>query len=182
MLQKNIKNNHKKAFTLIELLISISIFVILSLLIIPGMNDFMQRNRSFCKVQQIVAALMLTRTEAIIRGQNVMFCGSDDGISCGGDWNEGQLILDSKKNVIRPFAAIHKGDKLFWKSSLSDDKDNYVEFLPTGETNGQQGSFYYCPDSNVKNSFAIVIQQSGFLRISQTVVDCNESLQKNVML
>jgi len=174
MLAKILKKVKYRAFTFIELLVCIAISSIILLVLVPNMSDFVQKNRALAKAQQIVTSIEMTRSEAVAHNQNVTFCASDDGIGCGDNWNNGQLIIDlnnTKESVIRVFGKIHDGDTLTWNSSLSEDKNNYVEFLPTGETNGQQGSFYYCPNANAKNAFAIIIQQSGFSRIAETTAE-----------
>ena len=166
MLQKTRGNCKIKAFTLLELLISMSILIVLLLIITPSIKDFVQKNIAEAKVYQIVAALQFARSEAINRGQKVTFCKSSDGASCSGNWISGQIVLDADSKVIRVLDKIPDGDNLIWKSSLSEDKNDFVRFLPTGETDGQQGSFFYCSHGNPNNSFAIIIQNSGFFRVS----------------
>ena len=57
-------------------------------------------------------------------------------------------------------SALPSGDHLIWNSS--GGKDDYLELLPTGYTNGQRGTFYYCSaNENPTYSRAVVVMSTG---------------------
>ena len=100
-------------FTLIELMITISIAAILLAIGIPSMRDMIQQNRLTGNVNEFVAANMLARSEAIKRGTPVTLCrsvnaesasGSNACSGTAGDWNTGWIVVvpndDSPKNEI----------------------------------------------------------------------------------
>lgn len=160
---------HKKGFTFIELLITMTVLGILLLIAIPSMQHLVVQNRVTTQVQQIVRAINLTRSEAIKRGTSVFFCKSSDGKNCGGNWSDGQLILAGHE-ILRIYPHLPPGDELIWSSSFG--QNDVLEILPTGFTNGQNGSFSYCPqDQNYAKR--IIINQSGRVRISTDNVNCH---------
>jgi type IV fimbrial biogenesis protein FimT len=164
MTSKNLPK--QSAFSLIELLIIIVIAAILLLIVYPGMHDFYSKNISLAEADKIKTALQLTRNEAIRQNTTMTFCKSKSFNDCDGNWNDGQIIKNPKNTIIRKFDPIPKHDVLTWKSSFSGEKNDYIAFTSTGTTAGQQGSFFYCPQNSPQNNVAIIIQESGNIRIS----------------
>jgi len=111
----------------------------------------------------------MARSEAILRGRMVSLCKSNDQTNCLGSWEEGQIIFaDENQNghvinaahVLSVFSGRASG-KLLWKSSLHRD---YLQFLPSGLTNSQNGTFWFC-EKNMKNpSWLIKINHLGRAR------------------
>lgn len=162
--------NSVRAFTLIELLISISILVVLSLISVPSIYSLVMSNRATSVVNNIVSALQFSRSKAIENGKIVKFCKSANHKTCGGNWEDGQIVIDESNNeIFRVFSALPKGDKLIWNSSLK--KEDYVEFSAIGSTNDQDGTFSYCPHGEKKYAVAIIINQAGRIRVANKLAD-----------
>ena len=103
-----------KGFTLIELMVTISVAAILAAVAIPFMANFISQTRLSGNVNEFVAATMLTRSEAIQRSGAVTMCrstGAETGSSVcdtgDGDWNSGWLIYVGTA-ADTPDAATHK--------------------------------------------------------------------------
>jgi type IV fimbrial biogenesis protein FimT len=158
------------AFTLIELLIAISIMAILLLISIPSVYDLVVSNRTTAEVNNIISALQFARNEAIRNGVPVKFCKSINHKTCGGNWQDGQIVINESNNeIFRVFLALPKGDNLTWNSSLG--KEDYIEFSAIGSTNGQHGTFSYCPNGEKKYARAIIISQAGRIRVADKLPD-----------
>jgi type IV fimbrial biogenesis protein FimT len=157
-----------KGFNLIELLITIFLISIFLTIAVPNFQHLVIENRVDTHVQQLVAAIQFARTEAIKRGENVIFCKSNNSLTCGGQWNNGQIVLVNQV-VIRVFPTLPKGDDL--KLFGSFGKNEQLEFLPQGFTNGQQGSIYYCPTEK-EYGMRIVIEQTGRIRLEKNGSKC----------
>lgn len=103
-----------KGFTLIELMVTISVAAILAAVAIPSMGNFINQTRLSGNVNEFIAATMLARSEAIQRSGAVTMCrstGAETGSSAcdtgDGDWNSGWLIYAG--NVAdTPDASTHK--------------------------------------------------------------------------
>jgi len=167
-----------RAFTLIELLIVLSIIVILLLVSLPAWHNVITKNQSIAQVDKIVNALQFARTESIKLGKTVKFCKSKDLKKCctrDCTWQDGQLIvIDDKygkdnKKVIGVFKSLQAIGQLIWKSNFGSN--DFLEFSPYGTTTGQQGSFYYCPIKAKNNALAIIVQQTGHIRVSNKTAD-----------
>lgn len=154
-----------KGFTLFELLLSVSVGLILLLAGIPAWHHLVARNKMAATVNQIIAELHAARSDAISRGQMVIFCGSRDGAHCDGQWQAGQLaLLDQNHQILRVYSGVAAGDRFWWQGSLG--YNDALKWTPTGFTQGQRGSFYYCPGYKPGQYGAkIVVSDSGRIRV-----------------
>lgn len=145
-------------FTLLELLATLLILCLLVSVAIPTQQTFLRSHRSLSKMNQIAHALYIARSEAIKRNEKMILCASSDKKNCGKNWQDGQILVTSTGQLLRIFPSLPQGDRLIWNSSLG--KDESVEWLPDGYTNGQRGTFYYCADQSA-NSRSLVLLNTG---------------------
>lgn len=78
--------------TLIELMIVLVILGIGTALALPAFTDFVRQSRVSSEVNELLAAISLTRSEALKRGQTVRICGSADQATCTGDFANGWIV------------------------------------------------------------------------------------------
>jgi type IV fimbrial biogenesis protein FimT len=147
--------SYSRGFTLVELLSVLAIFGILLVIAIPSGQHFLIQNRTTAHINTLTMALHYARNESVSRNERLTFCKSRDHKQCGGRWRDGQILLDTNKNVLRVFSAIPEKDNLVWNSS--GGLDDFIVWLPTGYTNGQRGTFYYCAGNNNTNSSRKVV-------------------------
>lgn len=67
-------NRQSQGFTLLEMMITISIGAILLAIAAPNMRSFIVSNRLTSSANEIMGALGLARSEAVRRNQRVVFC------------------------------------------------------------------------------------------------------------
>lgn len=89
---------HYRGYTLIELLVTLSIAVILMTVAIPGLQDFMRASRLSSVAMDQMGALNMARSEAIKRGMTISLCAtpmdtdpSDN--TCTGGWAGGMMAF-----------------------------------------------------------------------------------------
>lgn len=84
-----------KAFTLVELLVTLAIAVILALVVGPNIGSFLRANQLTSVTNDFIHDISLARSEASKQGLSVGICPSlDGGKSCGGtNWNTGWLVF-----------------------------------------------------------------------------------------
>lgn len=84
-------------FTLIELMVAISVAAILLTVGIPSMMDFLRNNRRAAAVNSLVADVQSARSEAANGGVTTVLCHSIDGTGCSGstapDWKTGWIAF-----------------------------------------------------------------------------------------
>jgi prepilin-type N-terminal cleavage/methylation domain-containing protein len=90
-------------FTLIELMVTLTVLAILVAVGLPSMTDLLRNNRRSVLVNELLASFMLARAEASKTGQAIVVCGFDDTNGnhvldaaerrCTGlDWQDGWMV------------------------------------------------------------------------------------------
>lgn len=81
-------------FTLLELIVGITIAAILAALTVPSFLQAIRTNRGVGDANGILAVLTFARNEAIKRDATVMLCASSNGSSCStsATWDKGYLL------------------------------------------------------------------------------------------
>lgn len=133
------------------------------------LKNLIEKNVATANADQFISAMQFARSEAIRLNQKVTFCKSSDHQNCGGNWENGQIVIDQKQTILRTFPPIPNGDLIIWNSSLQ--KDAPIVFTPLGTTDGHQGSIYYCPRGSSENAVAIILLQTGRIRKSDHAAD-----------
>ena len=88
-------------FSLLELMVVLTILSVLFGLGIPSLHKIIATNRASSQINSLVGSLALTRSEAIKRGKRITLCQSLDQIKCetSGNWAQGWLgFTDDNKN------------------------------------------------------------------------------------
>lgn len=87
----------QRGFTLLELLITITVLGLVLGIGVPGFRDLVLNNRQASAVNELVTALQVARSEAITRNiaapMTVSVCASNDGTSCSGTWADGWIVF-----------------------------------------------------------------------------------------
>lgn len=100
----------QSGFTLVELMVTLSVLAILAAVALPSFQDSIRLNRVSTENNELIAALNLARTEAIKTRSFAELCASADGTACGVDWSQGWMVwsdinrngaLDAGTEVVR---------------------------------------------------------------------------------
>lgn len=82
-------------FTLIEVLVTISVIAIVMAIAMPSFKSQISRNKAEALNEDFIFAVSLARSEAVKRGNSVTICASDNGATCSlkpEGWGSGYLI------------------------------------------------------------------------------------------
>lgn len=84
-----------RGFTLIEIIVVLTVLGILVGIAAPALNTFVHSNRLVTTTNDLVADFSLARNEAIKRSKVTGVCKSSDGTSCtnGGTWASGWIVF-----------------------------------------------------------------------------------------
>ena len=87
-------------FTLIELMVALTILAVLTVVAAPSFNDALLSNRLAGYANNFNASAQLARSEAIKRNATVLICRSSDGTSCAstGTWQQGWIVFHDANN------------------------------------------------------------------------------------
>lgn len=84
-MSKTINRKKSSGFTLIELIVVVSVAAIMASIAVPNFSSMIESNRATAATNELVSALILARSEALKRSNNVSVCASNDQVSCGGN-------------------------------------------------------------------------------------------------
>lgn len=89
------RRHRQSAYTIIELLTTVTVLAVLSGIAAPGLRTLVESNRAVSQANALAAAFYLARSEAITRGLPVSVCTSDDQATCSGsdDWSTGWIVF-----------------------------------------------------------------------------------------
>ncbi len=163
------KTDHEKGFTLIELMVTVSVLAIVLGVGVPGFQELIQNNRMAISVNDLVTDLNLTRSEAIKRGSSVTLCRRNAaGTACdtSANWLAGWIIfvdpdgdgmVDAGEQIIRVREAV-KG-----LTSLNFSRTR-VTFGAQGFSQGFNGTITFCDSRGAAKAKGRVLSNTGRLR------------------
>jgi type IV fimbrial biogenesis protein FimT len=157
------RNRRTGGFTLIELIVTITIAAILLGLAVPGMQGFVENNRIKLTVGQLADSLNYARSEATKLRFPVTVCPRSTDSSCagGGAWaggwlvfsdDDGNGVIDGTNAVLRVVDSLPNHVTL----ETSGFATSYAQYSSTGEL-------------NVSGRFKICNNQTGYENISRAI-------------
>jgi type IV fimbrial biogenesis protein FimT len=136
----NSRRNH--GFTLIELMITLTVAAIIVGLAIPSMRDFIRNNRLSGAANDLLHAMQVARTEAIKRQSgNVVVCGTTDStvadaaLTCNNTTFTGWFVFQDTNSNWQHDAAepvLERHALVDPSVSVVADQGRIVSYAPTG--------------------------------------------------
>lgn len=155
----------EKGYTLLECLVALALVGILSVLSITGLVAFHNHIR-----QQVVAdgwrhRIVFARLMALHTGKPVTLCASANGMVCGGEWRDGQIIQqgDTKLAVFPP---LPKKESLEFRAFPVSDR---LTFQPWGLLKQQNGTLTWRQWGKWGKVLRIIVSKSGRVRLEDQV-------------
>ncbi|BBL35859.1 hypothetical protein Nstercoris_02136 [Nitrosomonas stercoris] len=165
-----------KGFSLVELMVTISIASILLAVAVPSYQFLMKGSHLTTQANEFMTALHYARSEAVKRGMRITICKSADGATCNGDsWQDGWLIfsdagiagsVDGGDEILRVFPKL-TGSSLKGRSNFGDRISYLRNGRSQGDSNLPNGTFTLCHQEDARE---IIINVSGRARVKKA--DC----------
>ena len=144
-------------FTLVELLVTLSIVAILAGVAAPGVLSFINNNKLIATANELELTLNLARSEAIKRNATVEVCSMTVLAICQDDidWSDNGYIVQLQGGAsIKKIAG--RSDSITVVAPVTR-----TTFLPTGGVNVAQ-SFIICDSKRVKETgYTVEIKSTG---------------------
>lgn len=140
---KNININRHQGFTIIELMITVTVVGILAAVAMPTLGEIVKNNRIATQTNNIVSALHYARSEAVNRGVNVII----EPLTAGTTWTSGWRVrIDGNNNCL--------GDLTNLATCFTDAEDiivrNYDALNGSNLTTGTVAKIIYKPDGQAQ--------------------------------
>lgn len=160
---------YSSGFTLIELMVTISIAAIFIGVAVPNFSSSIASNRLTTNANEFVTALNLARSEAVKRGQHVVVK------KAGTNWEDGwnvfvdidrstsakENVLDSGTDIVlRVYAKLPASLTLRNNNNFT----NFIRYTPMGISNNN-GSFVICDGSSITGAKLLIVNRMGRVRI-----------------
>lgn len=159
-----------KGFSLLELLVVMTLIAITAFIVFPSQKDLVTQTRNDILKNQLLTAIHYAQQQAQSHGEIVTLCAREDNQTCGEDWNNGELIFIDKqgKGKIASSADVLyiiqdrniKGNLQF-RSALGL---KYLSFNSTEDTTNNSTFSFYKSDQR-KPAWKIILSDSGRARV-----------------
>ena len=177
------RSEQMRGFTLIELMVTVAIAAILTMVGVPSFNEAIVNYRLTSYTNNFLASAQLARSEAIKRNSRMTMCKSANGTSCtsAGGWHQGWIVFNDSNND----AMKDSGEVVVYKESAmpadflmtgSANVDNYMSFVPSGATELvsrglQTGTLTLCSQSGSSGQARqLIINSAGRLRVTKNPI------------
>lgn len=153
-----------RGFTIIELIVALSVAALLLSFAYPPFNDMLERLRSTARVNAVIGLVRFARQTAVTQRRWITLCPAV-GERCTGsrDWHTGVMAFadlnrdgdrQPEEPVVGHLSAFKPGERLIWRSFRNRQ---FLQFRSAGYTNWQNGSFQYCPASGDSGNGRVII-------------------------
>ncbi len=172
---------HATGFTLLELLISLTLASLLAMLALPAYADWIADYRLMNQARALAGSMYIARSEAIKRGYRVDLCRSSDLVQCGGPgWDQGWLMYvdENKDGQVDPGEAVLRrepGTRERVTITPNTPLKDYVSYTSLGVARMnsgalQMGTFVLCLSG--RPEVHVVLANSGRARIEKMPAIC----------
>ena len=163
----------EQAFTLVELIVTISIIVILATFAFPSYLDFKAKQELNHVITLIQSLNQTAKSNAVLFHSNIIICSSSNATQCANDqWETGIIMFSDKNNnqQVDTDEIVHnivdtklKYGSLTWNGGITNTK--VLTFRgDTGLPRDSFGSFFYCSQHHSSLHQRIVLPKTGLVR------------------
>lgn len=160
-------NRKEAGFSLIELVVTLSVLTIILTIALPSFAALLQGSRESSTYHLLTTSLAAARLRAVKDNAPVTVCPSADGRTCRGDaiWSEGWILYRdpgrdlqpaSSDAVIQQFGPV--GGRLRLRSTAGRTR---VRFLPSGWAFGSNLSIRLCRPGKDGFRGSVIVNNAG---------------------
>ncbi len=163
----------EQAFTLVELIVTISVIIVLAILAFPSYLDWKAKLELNHVIALIQSLNQTAKSNALLYHSNIIICSSSNITQCENDhWETGIIMFSDKNNnkQVDTDEMIHtkidtqlKYGSLTWIGGVTNTK--VLTFRrDTGQPRDSFGSFFYCSHHQSSLHQRIVLPKTGLIR------------------
>jgi type IV fimbrial biogenesis protein FimT len=149
-------------YTLLELLVALTLTAILATLVYPGFTMWLLDSRRDATVTTALHAVHAARQFAATRDESVELCGTLDAMRCSGgaNWTAGLLIIGADGTVHRSLLSLRPDHAPTLKSNRA-----VIRFEP-GTSFASPATMTICDRRGSRAARAVIVSRSARPRVS----------------
>ena len=163
------KMTRNRGFTLIELMVTLSVVAVLLSAGVPSFSVMIKNNRLVTENYALRTVLGAARSEAQTQRATVIVCRSANALDCStGDWGAGYMAfvdldgddqLDADEQVLQSRVQNTQGIAIRYSQA-----GDVLRFNSKGTALGSNGTFTFCDDRGDSEARGIIVSALGALR------------------
>ncbi len=138
-------------FTLIEAMITVSVFGILAGIAAPSLSGLIEQQRTLAAISSLTTHMAMARTAAITRNRRAVLCPSSDGSQCRADtdWSGGWMLFmdddgNRKPDVSEEVLRVDLSPTSHHLRVVSTTGRQQLRYLPDGRSAGTNLTISIC--------------------------------------
>ena len=174
--------NKERGFTLIELIIAVSLTALLLTMAVPALTSFVSNARQTGVLNDLVSSMHLARSAAITTNTRVTICTSSGGSNCdAASWDQGWIVFsdrDTDQAVDDDETIIGASGEINDVSIRSGEFGQFLMYRPNGRVmnasvNANLGQFTVCDGRGSDYAKVLIVDLSGRPRTSRKLPNGN---------
>ncbi|QYJ98704.1 GspH/FimT family pseudopilin [Shewanella alkalitolerans] len=147
---------NKNGFTLVELMVTITVASIILTIGIPSLVSVYENVRVNRNIEKINNILTFARNQAVSYGRTVNVCAYASATSCGTDWGKGiRIYVATGNKTLRVIDGFNNNDAI-------SGPGTELTFSSEG-LSPSNGTFIYCPSGKANASKSVTVSSSGLI-------------------
>jgi len=166
-------NTADRGFTLLELMVTVSVAAILTGVALPAFHAFVLNDRDIAQINSLVASFNYARSEAVKQNLStgIVVCPSSDGSSCNGTtaWSGGWIVWNTNAAVPKSQTVLQAVPALAGRNTLTATGAAAagITFQSTGMVNGPL-TIVVCDPRGATQALDVEVNATGRVAASQT--------------
>ncbi|MCY1292946.1 Type II transport protein GspH [compost metagenome] len=148
-----------RGYSLLELIITLSLIFILAMAAVPAFQGLSQRHRNQALLHQLHTSLQSARADAVIRRRPLELCANNTQKGCGSDWASGWLIISPTEHQVLSINQPPHNLPLRWSGF-----GQRIRFLSDGSSPASNGRFYLCHKGEL--AWQLILSRQGRARVA----------------
>lgn len=137
--------DRQRGFTLLELLVTVSVAAILIAIAVPSLTTFVQNSRADSEADSLISSLGYARSEAVKRDATVEICPSTDDTGCSGSssWQTGWIVATTTTPATVLQVVPQLGGSNTLTATFNGAGVTHITFQPNGFVKAAAGAGVY---------------------------------------
>jgi len=161
--------HRQTAFTVLELLVTLTIAAILLVTGVPAFQQFTWKQHMRTAMGHLHNDLLVARSEAVFRNVSMVACPGDPRTGCAdsADWSRGWIVFPDLNGdrQRQPDEAVLRHGQVFEALAITGSRGRHrIRFLPDGSAPGSNGTIGFCGLGGPERARKLVISNIGRIR------------------